>query len=90
MLSAFVASGGPVTFAQTEDSARHPLCAVVRADLLDDVSAALDGRALSVGDLWSQVGGSCVHFENPAAFINLNSPGDLDAWLAGRPNDARR
>ncbi len=90
LLSAFAASGGPVTFAQTEDSAKHPLCAVVRTDLLEDISAALDGHALSVGDLWSQVGGSCVLFESPAAFVNLNSPGDLNAWLAGKSNDARR
>ncbi len=90
LLSDFAASDGPVTFAQTEDSVRHPLCAVVRADLLEDVSAALDRGELGVGELWSQLGGSCVRFENPAAFINLNSPGDLNAWLAGESNDARR
>ncbi len=90
LLSAFVASGGPVTFAQTENSASHPLCAVVCTDLLADVSAALDKGALGVGDLWAQIRGSCVRFENAAAFINLNSPGDLTAWLAGESNDARR
>ena len=87
LLSAFLASGGPVTFAQTDGPAKHPLCAVVRTDLLEDVSAALDRGALGVGDLWSHLGGSGVHFENPDAFVNLNSPGDLDAWLAGKSND---
>jgi molybdopterin-guanine dinucleotide biosynthesis protein A len=90
LLSAFAAGGGPVTFAQTEGSERHPLCAVVRTDLLADVSAALDRGERGVGDLWSELGGSPVCFDDPEAFINLNSPGDLNAWLAGRSNDARR
>jgi molybdopterin-guanine dinucleotide biosynthesis protein A len=90
LLSAFAAGGGPVTFAQTKGSVRHPLCAVVRTDVLDEVSAALGRGELGVGDLWSRLGGSPVHFDNPDSLINLNSPGDLDAWLAGKSNDARR
>jgi len=90
LLSAFTAGGEPVTFAETDGSARHPLCAVVGTDLLDDVSAALDRGELGVGDLWSQLGGSPVHFDDPDAFINLNSAGDVDAWLAGKAYDARR
>ena len=90
LLSDFAACGGPVTFAQTESSAQHPLCAVVRTDALNDVSAALDRGELAVGDLWSQLGGSLVRFDDPDPFINLNSPGDLDTWLAEKSNDARR
>jgi molybdopterin-guanine dinucleotide biosynthesis protein A len=90
LLNAFTAGGAPVTFAETEGSARHPLCAVVRADLLDDISAALDRGEFGVGDLWSQLGGSPVHFDDPDAFVNLNNPGDLNAWLAGKCDDARR
>jgi molybdopterin-guanine dinucleotide biosynthesis protein A len=90
LLSDFAATGGPVTFAQTGDSARHPLCAVVRTGLLGDVSAALDRGELGVGDLWSQLGGSPVRFDDPEAFVNLNSPSDLNAWLAGKSSDARR
>ncbi len=28
-------------------------------------------------------GGSIVRIDDPNAFLNINSPGDLDAWLAG-------
>jgi molybdenum cofactor guanylyltransferase len=90
LIAAFADTGGPVVFAQTEDSARHPLCAVVRVDLLDRISAALDHEERAVGELWDRLGGSPVYFDDPSAFVNLNSPDDLDAWLVGRPNgDAR-
>jgi len=90
LLATFVDTGGPVIFAETEDGARHPLCAVVRVDLLDGISAALDQGERAVSDVWPQLGGFAVHFDDPNAFINLNSPGDLDAWLAGRPNGRSR
>ncbi len=90
LIAAFVDTGGPVIFAETEDGTRHPLCAVVRADLLDGVSAALDRSELAAGDLWDQLGGFTIHFDDPNAFVNLNSPGDLDAWLAGKPNGKAR
>jgi molybdopterin-guanine dinucleotide biosynthesis protein A len=86
LIAAYVDTGGPVVFAQTEDSARHPLCAVVRADLRDEIAAPLDRGERAVGALWQQLGGFPVHFDDPNTFVNLNSPGDLDAWLAGRSN----
>jgi molybdopterin-guanine dinucleotide biosynthesis protein A len=90
LIAAFADTGGPVTFAQTEDGARHALCAVVRIDLLDGISAALDRAEFAVSDVWSQLGGFALCFDNPMAFVNLNSPGDMDAWLAGRPNGRAR
>ena len=90
LMVAFVNTGGPVVFAQTQDAARHPLCAVVRVDLLDSISAALDREERAVGELWDRLGGVPVHFDDPDAFVNLNSPGDLDAWLAGKPNGTTR
>ena len=86
LLTAFADTGGPIIFAETEDGARHPLCAVVRTDLLNEISTALDRGERTVSDVWSGLGGFAVHFDDPNAFINLNSPGDLDAWLEGRPN----
>jgi len=86
LVTAFAGTGGPVVFAQTEDAESHPLCAVVRTDLLDKVSAALDRDERGVHDLWLQLEGTAVPFDNPNAFVNLNSPDDLDAWLAGSPN----
>jgi molybdopterin-guanine dinucleotide biosynthesis protein A len=86
LIAAFIDTGGPVIFAQTEDGTRHPLCAVVRVDLRDAISAALDRGESTVSDLWSQLGGFALRFDDPIAFVNLNSPGDLDAWLAGKPH----
>ncbi len=83
LVSAFVATGHPAVFAETEGPVRHPLCAVVRSNLLDEVSAALDRGTLATGDLWLRLGGTTVHFENSDAFLNLNSLNDRDAWLAG-------
>jgi molybdopterin-guanine dinucleotide biosynthesis protein A len=90
LIAAFADTGGPVVFAETEDSARHPLCAVVRADLLDGISAALDRGERAVSGLWSELGGFALHFDDPKPFINLNRPGDLNAWLAERPNGKAR
>jgi molybdopterin-guanine dinucleotide biosynthesis protein A len=90
LITAFVDTRGPVVFAETEDGARHPLCAVVRVDLLAEISAALDRAEFAVSDVWSQLGGFGLHFDSPNAFVNLNSPGDVDAWLAGRPNGKAR
>jgi len=90
LIATSIDTGGPVIFAQTQDGARHPLCAVVRVDLLDGISAALDQGERVVSDLWFQLGGFTVGFDDSKAFVNLNSPSDFDAWLAGRPNDKAR
>ncbi len=82
LVNAFAAQGGPVVFAETEYAARHPLCAVVRTDLLAEISAALDRGVCAVGPVWAELGGTAVPFDNPESFTNLNSPGDLEAWLA--------
>jgi molybdopterin-guanine dinucleotide biosynthesis protein A len=84
LTAAFTRTGGPVVFAETEGLAKHPLCAVVHTDLLDRVSAALDRGESAVHDLWLQVGGTPIFFENSSAFANLNSPADVEAWRAGR------
>lgn len=81
LMTAFGAHGGPVVFAETEGPLRHPLCAAIRNDVLESVSAALDEGMGAAADLWQQLGGSAVHFDDPQPFINLNSPGDVDAWL---------
>jgi molybdenum cofactor guanylyltransferase len=82
LLNAYVAHGGSVVFAETEHAARHPLCAVIRTDVLPAISAALDRGVRAVGAVWSELGGTAVPFDNPESFTNINSPGDLDAWFA--------
>ena len=90
LITAFADTGGPVVFAQTQGSENHPLCAVVRTDLLDRVSAALNRDERGVHDLWRQFGGAAVPFNNANAFVNLNCPDDWEAWLAGSPHDRHR
>jgi molybdopterin-guanine dinucleotide biosynthesis protein A len=90
LISAFADGSGPVVFARTQDSESHPLCAVVQTDVLDRISAALDQDERGVHDLWRQLESTAVHFDNPKAFVNLNSLDDVDAWLAGSPNGRHR
>lgn len=82
LLDAFTAHPGPVLFAETENAARHPLCAVIRSDLHAGISAALDEGARNVGDLWVRLGGSTLYFDDSGSFANLNSPKDVKTWLA--------
>ena len=86
LIAAFAETRAPVVFARTQHSEDHPLCAVLRADLLDRVSTALDRGEYGVRDLWLQLAGAARAFDNPSAFINLNSPADVNAWLAGSCN----
>ena len=79
---AFLADETPVVYAETGDYFWQPLCAVVHNGLADNVSAAIRDDVRSVRDLWCRPGAAAVHFENDAAFMNVNSPADLDAWRA--------
>ena len=67
----------PITFAMTRDFVKHPLCAIVQTDLLQNICTAIDSGVRSVGLLWSQLGAGTAYFDNANAFINLNTPGDL-------------
>jgi molybdopterin-guanine dinucleotide biosynthesis protein A len=91
LLNAYAAHGGPVVFAETQHGARHPLCAVMRTSTLPAISAALDRGVRAVGEVWSELGGTAVPFDNPERFTNINSPDDLDAWFAkqGYPEETR-
>jgi molybdopterin-guanine dinucleotide biosynthesis protein A len=79
---AFIDSLPPVAVAETGDGFWHPLCAVVRADLLRDVRRCLDGGRLGVYQLWRELDAVPVHFEDARPFFNVNTPEDLDRWLA--------
>lgn len=83
LMAAFGAGDRPVVFAETSGPMLHPLCAVMRTELLESISAALDKGVTGVGALWQRLGGSAVHFDDPGVFTNLNSPDDVDAWLGG-------
>jgi molybdopterin-guanine dinucleotide biosynthesis protein A len=76
----FGTRGAPLVVAETGEARWHPLCAVVRNDLLPAVSAAIDQGELGVGRLWRKLGAVGVRFEDEAPFFNVNTPEDLTAW----------
>jgi molybdopterin-guanine dinucleotide biosynthesis protein A len=84
LTAAFATDLPPVVVAETEDGLRHPLCAVVRADVLAPVKHALDAGKLGVHHLWREVGAVPVVFPDPHPFLNINTPGGMEQWLAGR------
>ncbi len=81
--AAFAASRPPAVVAAAGDDFWHPLCAVVRADLLSAVSLALDSGRNGAYRLWRSVGAVPVHFGDAGPFFNVNTPADLDRWLLG-------
>jgi molybdopterin-guanine dinucleotide biosynthesis protein A len=87
--AAFAASRPPAVVAATGDGFWHPLCAVVRADVLSAVSRALDCGRNGVYRLWRGVGAVPVYFDDAAPFFNVNSPADLDRWLLGERQPER-
>ena len=76
------ASRGGAAMAETSDG-RQPLCAVWPTSALDRVTAALAGGAHP--PTWSvleSIGAVHVRFEDPAAFVNVNTREDLAAIAA--------
>jgi molybdopterin-guanine dinucleotide biosynthesis protein A len=55
----------------------QPLCAVVAAHLVKEVSAAIDRGEHGVYRLWECLGSVPVHFTDQAAFVDLDTPEDL-------------
>lgn len=55
----------------------QPLCAVVAATLIGEVSAALDRGEHGVYRLWERLGAVPVRFTEEAAFADLDTPEDL-------------
>lgn len=55
----------------------QPLCAVVAADLVGEVSAALDRGEHGVYRLWERLGAVPVRFADAETFTDLDTPEDL-------------
>ncbi len=55
----------------------QPLCALIAADVLGEVRAALDRGDLGVHRLWERLGAVAVRFGDAAAFGDLDTPDDL-------------
>lgn len=84
LTDAFERSDAAVVFAETGDGHRHHLCAVVGTSLRARVSAAIDAGKLRVGALWDRLGGTAIISDNVNAFVNLNTPDDVDNWRVRR------
>ncbi len=80
LIDAFVAGESAVMVAETASSFWHSLCTVVHIDSLGTISAAIDSGERRVRNVWRQLGVSTVHFDDDAAFANINTPQDLDGW----------
>jgi molybdopterin-guanine dinucleotide biosynthesis protein A len=80
------AEGGDAFAAYVETAEGiHPLCAVWSVDLLASLESELSRDHPPVRGFLGDVGGVAVRFEDAAAFVNLNAPGDLGS--AGRNAD---
>lgn len=72
------AAGGEAFAAYVETAEGiHPLCAVWSVDLLASLESELSRDHPPVRGFLGDVGGVAVRFEDAAAFVNLNAPGDL-------------
>jgi molybdopterin-guanine dinucleotide biosynthesis protein A len=79
---AFTRSLPPVAVVETGDGFWHPLCAVVRIDVLESVRRFLNEGRMGVYQLWRELEAMPVRFEDERRFFNVNTPEDLDHWLA--------
>lgn len=62
------------------DSGEHPLCAVWRVEMAEYIAAEfVDGRHPPVRALLAERGARRVHFNDPRAFANANTPDALEA-----------
>jgi molybdenum cofactor guanylyltransferase len=80
----FCQSGARIVVAET-DRQWHPLCAVVRLNILEEVRRALDEERREVKQLWQDLGAIGVAFSDHRPFFNINSPEDLQQWREGEP-----
>jgi molybdopterin-guanine dinucleotide biosynthesis protein A len=90
LVDAAAASAAPVVVAETGDGFWHPLCSVVRIGALETVRDALDAGSGGVHALWRRLGAATAHFEEELPFLNVNTPEDMERWLASREETDRR
>jgi len=80
----FVKAKAGVAVAVARGILQEPLCAVVDNELLPAITKAIDEGKRRVGEVWQNLGAVFVPFSNPEPFFNVNTPGDLTCWLAGK------
>lgn len=65
-----------------DDRKRHPVFMLVRTSLKDSLGAYLDEGGRKVGAWLDSIRCVDTHFDDDAAFMNVNSPRDLEAITA--------
>jgi len=81
---AFLAGEARVVFAAAGGFFCHPLCAVVHNEAGEDISAAISRGERSVREVWAELNAAPVRFDAEDAFVNINTPRDLDEWRTPR------
>lgn len=71
----------PVWYAVTAQRNDHPLIAIVRNDALPCLTQLIDKGERKVLSAWQAMGGKPLRFARKEAFVNINSPAELDQWL---------
>jgi len=82
LIAAFHGGRAHILVAETGKGFCQALCCVVHNDALPRVAARIDRGLLGVSAAWCDLGAATVHFDDEAAFANLNTPNDLDQWKA--------
>jgi len=85
LLAAFGQTDASAVFAEAPDGP-HPLVAVARTSLRDEVERALRSDDRRVRALWRSVGAEAVSFDQVQPFANINTPDDLARWQRPDPS----
>ena len=88
LLVAFAGAEAPAVFAQAPDGP-HPLVAIARTSLRDEVERALHSDDRRAQALWRRVCAEAVSFAQIQPFANINTPDDLAALLQNRDDPDR-
>lgn len=59
----------------------HPAVALLRVDLARDLGEWLDGGGRKIDQWYARHPGAACRFDDPRAFININTPEDRDAFI---------
>jgi len=82
LLAAFARAEAPAVLAEAPDGP-HPLIAVARTGIREEVERALHSDNRRATALWRSVGAEAVSFDRVEPFANINTPDDLDRWQRG-------
>lgn len=84
LLAAFARTDAPAVFPEAPDGP-HPLVAVARTGLREEVERALHSDNRRATALWRSVGAEAVSFDQVQPFANINTPADLGRWQRATP-----